>query len=128
MAESREKTAHSPDTGSKHDLSPSKVQQEPDPKRIRPLNEKDPNVLSSNPTLPAVRATDFLHNKPETLITASDDMICTIQLTHTTHRKGKFFKERSAERVSLLKEHYVIYVLEVRQNKMKFLICLAFLL
>ena len=79
-----------------------------DPKRIRPLNEKDPNVLSSNPTLPAVRATDFLHNKPETLITASDDMICTTQLTHITHRKGKFFKERSAERVSLLKEHYVM--------------------
>ena len=99
MAESREKTAHFPDTGSNHDLSPSKVQQEPDPKRIRPLNEKDLNVLSSNPTFPAVRGTDFLHNKPETLTTASDDIICTTQLTCTTHRKGKFFKERSAERV-----------------------------
>ena len=80
----------------------------PPPERIRLLNEKDPNVLISNPTLPSVRATNSLHNEPETLITASDDMICTTQLTHTTHRKGKFFKERSAERVSLLKNHYVI--------------------
>ena len=117
---------------SKHVLTPSKEEREPNPKRVRPLTEQNESsnvtVLSKKSSV-KIRPFNERNDSPNVDTASFKDNPATAVVetpARSSNKKDRYFKERSEERVAILRENYIKSPgSEVRQSEVLELLSLS---